>query len=515
MGAMSRPPLRCRPTDRSPLGSSLLATPFDTLSTVFERRSKQEPKSAAALLAGASWCEMIRDDTLAARRLAGAAVAAIGTPAGAADPGVRAVEHIVSALPGVVEALGGRSPFEHCVLADLGALLTSVAGSTSATPALDLARELSWVLEIPNWMTFADRYADAGRLLDSRTDDAIERDVHLDLVRPVLEASERIASNCCRSELDFRRGRWEQAYLAASEAIALADLLGDDAGYAHVLAARIAAGQGRDRSADEHTRTAWALALKRGDRSTQWRVTGVEAFAACSMGAWERAKTLLRPLADETPDGGVGLASVRLWDGDYIEALVRTGDTGTAAAHRQRLAEEHRRVPTTWTLGLLQRSLALLDGDATDRVGAARESVATYNATGAVFEAARSQLVLAERLTDGHLMAEASAVLRSAELTFASLGAERWLERLAEIRGSVCVARTRRRLPKEFDILTRQELELVAVVGQGATNKESAAQLHVSVKTVEAYLTNIFRKLQVRSRSELVAAYCGARSHEN
>ncbi|MCZ0982115.1 LuxR C-terminal-related transcriptional regulator [Streptomyces diastatochromogenes] len=54
--------------------------------------------------------------------------------------------------------------------------------------------------------------------------------------------------------------------------------------------------------------------------------------------------------------------------------------------------------------------------------------------------------------------------------------------------------------------LTEAELRLARLVGQGASNQEAAAKLYLSVKTVEARLTRIYQKLDVRSRSQLATA---------
>jgi DNA-binding NarL/FixJ family response regulator len=51
--------------------------------------------------------------------------------------------------------------------------------------------------------------------------------------------------------------------------------------------------------------------------------------------------------------------------------------------------------------------------------------------------------------------------------------------------------------------LTPQELQVVQLVGAGATNREAAASLFLSPKTIEKHLSNVYRKLGVRSRTEL------------
>ncbi len=59
------------------------------------------------------------------------------------------------------------------------------------------------------------------------------------------------------------------------------------------------------------------------------------------------------------------------------------------------------------------------------------------------------------------------------------------------------------------EVLTPHELQVAMIVARGATNKEVAAQLFVSPKTVEHRLGNIYKKLEVRSRTELARIVTG------
>ena len=52
-------------------------------------------------------------------------------------------------------------------------------------------------------------------------------------------------------------------------------------------------------------------------------------------------------------------------------------------------------------------------------------------------------------------------------------------------------------------MLTESERRVAELVASGRSNQEAAAELFISVKTVEANLTRIYRKLSVRSRTEL------------
>ncbi|NEB91478.1 helix-turn-helix domain-containing protein, partial [Streptomyces bauhiniae] len=60
--------------------------------------------------------------------------------------------------------------------------------------------------------------------------------------------------------------------------------------------------------------------------------------------------------------------------------------------------------------------------------------------------------------------------------------------------------------------LAAMERQVAALVMEGATNREIAARLFVSVKTVEATLTRVYRKLGIRSRVDIVRLAAGRRA---
>jgi DNA-binding CsgD family transcriptional regulator len=117
------------------------------------------------------------------------------------------------------------------------------------------------------------------------------------------------------------------------------------------------------------------------------------------------------------------------------------------------------------------------------------------------FERARARLALgavqrrAGRRRDGRLTLERAAA------GFVELGAPRWLERTEQELGRVAGRQA------EADNLTPAEQEVARLVAGGATNREVAARLSISPRTVEAHLGRIYRKLGVRGRSQLAASY--------
>jgi DNA-binding CsgD family transcriptional regulator len=86
--------------------------------------------------------------------------------------------------------------------------------------------------------------------------------------------------------------------------------------------------------------------------------------------------------------------------------------------------------------------------------------------------------------------------------TFERLGATPWAERSrAELAATGETAR--RHDPYAAEQLTPQELQVALIVAQGATNKEAGAALFLSPKTIETHLGRVYRKLGLRSRTQL------------
>jgi DNA-binding NarL/FixJ family response regulator len=151
---------------------------------------------------------------------------------------------------------------------------------------------------------------------------------------------------------------------------------------------------------------------------------------------------------------------------------------------------------------LAARARALLaDGAEADRLF--EEALRAHAATDRLLDRARTQLLYGEHLRRERRRVDAREALRAALDTFEALGAASWAERArTELRATGETAR--RRDPSTLDQLTQQELQVVRTVSQGATNREAAAQLFISPRTVDHHLRSVFRKLGLRSRAELV-----------
>jgi DNA-binding CsgD family transcriptional regulator len=187
---------------------------------------------------------------------------------------------------------------------------------------------------------------------------------------------------------------------------------------------------------------------------------------------------------------------------DYVDAALRLGDGERAAAALERLA--------TWApindgptvQGLLVRCRAVLaeDGDEADRLFAEALELQAHGVP--PYELARTQLAYGERLRRDRRKIEARAQLRGALDAFEGLGAALWADRArGELRATGETAR--KRDASTVDDLTPQELRIATLVAAGASNRDVAAQIFVSPKTVEYHLRKVFMKLGVASRVEL------------
>jgi DNA-binding CsgD family transcriptional regulator len=118
------------------------------------------------------------------------------------------------------------------------------------------------------------------------------------------------------------------------------------------------------------------------------------------------------------------------------------------------------------------------------------------------FDEARTLLCYGERLRRAKRTGESREMLRRALGTFEALGAAPWARR-ARTELTASGIRTKPRGIAPPVELTPQELQVVQRVAGGATNQEAAADLFLSPKTIEFHLRQVFRKLDVRSRTQL------------
>lgn len=203
------------------------------------------------------------------------------------------------------------------------------------------------------------------------------------------------------------------------------------------------------------------------------------------------------------PTGGPGAPTLGRPSGpDLVEASVHSG-RALPDALVQQLDDQSRRAELPAHAAAAWRCRGLLAGDAeADRCFG--RAVELYERTELVYDRARTLLSWGEHLRRAGRRVQARTRLRAALTVFDRIGARAWAARAGgELRATGQTLRAQ--AADEPARLTPQELQVTLTVAAGATNQEAAAALFLSPRTVEAHLTRVYRKLGLRSRSQLVA----------
>jgi DNA-binding CsgD family transcriptional regulator len=186
---------------------------------------------------------------------------------------------------------------------------------------------------------------------------------------------------------------------------------------------------------------------------------------------------------------------------ELIEAASRTGREERAANALEVLSETTRASGTPWAQGIEARSRALLaDGEAADTLY--RQAIDRLAPTRLRVDLARTHLLYGEWLRRERRRTDARTEVRTAHELFSEFGMEAFAER-ARVELEATGEHARKRTVETLGDLTPQEAQISRLVAQGHTNREIAAQLFISPSTVEYHLRKVFRKLGVKSRTQL------------
>jgi len=186
---------------------------------------------------------------------------------------------------------------------------------------------------------------------------------------------------------------------------------------------------------------------------------------------------------------------------ELIEAAVRSGQPERARRALERVQETTRPAGTDWALGIEARSRALLsEGD--DAEDLYKEAITRLSRTRIRVQLARTHLLYGEWLRRERRRLDAREELRTAHELFSDFGVEAFAER-ARVELEATGERARKRTVDALDQLTPQETQIARLAAQGQTNREIAARLFISASTVEYHLRKAFRKLDVKSRTQL------------
>ena len=193
----------------------------------------------------------------------------------------------------------------------------------------------------------------------------------------------------------------------------------------------------------------------------------------------------------------------------FVEAAVRAGRPEAAAEPAGRVRSLGRANGRPLAPARVARCRALLAATSDESLAHYEDALALEVEGDSPFEQARTQLLYGELLRRLRRRADAREHLRNALRTFERVGAARWFDRAqGELRATGETAR--KRDPSALGQLTPQEQQIARLVGEGASNKDVAAQLFLSPRTVEYHLRKVFMKLGIASRAELIRREAGS-----
>ena len=311
--------------------------------------------------------------------------------------------------------------------------------------------------------------------------------------------------NCWLTELEARACNLSQASTYADEAIAILDLGRDDLnlGCALVVRALAAAYEGDEHLARRMVARGLTICQALGDHFFAAQGRCVLGFLELSLGRPSEALGHLRTADDELRAMGVEEPGAFPHRDDLAEALMATGQVEEAQERLTQLRALGERLDRPRPLCTALRGQAMLAaraGDHEDAVTLLEQAMELHDRFPAPLERGRTLLALGMTHRRARHRRAARERLREAETLFEDVGATIWRDRtrreLGRISGRAAVGR---------DELTPTERQIAERVATGRSNREVAAELFVTVSTVEANLTRIYAKVGVRSRGELAA----------
>jgi DNA-binding CsgD family transcriptional regulator len=442
-----------------------------------DRLAAGQPVAAAALRLEAGIADLILGDSLTMVEDADAA-AALAEGHSPEVAGLALLERAVALAP-----IGGAQESER-LLAELEPLLL---GGDPLPPYAEL---LTFAGQVATWF---ERFELADELLRRQVEAARAASAVGKLVYPLTSLS----------YLNWRRGRWTEALADAGEAVRLARDTGQLVQLSNALCALawVEAGRGDAQAAAEHNAEALRIVDAMGGRTPfAIYVHASLGFASLTEERHDAAVESLQRAQQVFEHLGGAEPAVLLFQPDRVEALARTGRRDDAVAALERLEGQAQSTGRTWAHAATERCRGLLAPD--DAFREHFERALEWHARADMpFETARTHLALGERLRRAGHRADSRPQLEAAGAIFERLGARPWLRRAeAELRSS---GRTIRARDARGDELTPSELQVALRVAEGLTNREVAGVLFLSPKTVEHHLSAIYRKLGVRSRTEL------------
>ncbi|TCM46549.1 AAA family ATPase [Kribbella sp. VKM Ac-2568] len=300
---------------------------------------------------------------------------------------------------------------------------------------------------------------------------------------------------------DFHRGRWDEAAELAAEGLSLTEEGGGRffGWYFRYHQALLAAVMGRFETSRALAEQMIGWAGPRGVGTARIFAHHALVLGDLGRGDFESAyhhATTVSPagtLASHVPHC--------LWiTMDLVEAAVRTDPRAEADRH-VRAMQDARLSELSPRLAILAAGSAGIAAADEDAPALFEEALNLPTIDQWPFDVARVRLAYGERLRRARSLTEAKVQLQGALAAFRTLGADPWTARAERELRAAGLASTQS--APDISNLTAQELQIATLAASGLTNKEIAAKLYLSPRTVSGHLYRIFPKLGITTRAAL------------
>jgi DNA-binding CsgD family transcriptional regulator len=306
-----------------------------------------------------------------------------------------------------------------------------------------------------------------------------------------------------RALVDLELGRWPAALAWAEEAVELSREMAGAGMLASSLAAlaQVEASMGRPEATRAHAEESLAICKQLNAWAVEPEPVLALASLALSLGEHEDAVSVWRQTTVDIREWVLEPGWEHL-DDVMIEASVRAGRHAQAERELEDLQAKAERTGRTWAHAVAARCRGLLAPSAEMDAHFTR-ALEWHDRAPLPFARARTELCYGERLRRARRRVDAREQLARASATFHALGATIWAQRAER---ELAAAGYSRQSPAErspWAELTAAETRVARVILEGATYDEAASALFVSPRTIETHLRQIYRKVGVRSRSEM------------
>ncbi|MFE2429068.1 AAA family ATPase [Streptomyces sp. NPDC059373] len=320
------------------------------------------------------------------------------------------------------------------------------------------------------------------------------------------------------AETELRAGRCGAALELAHESLRLGQDSGVGEGWALQIASLAEAAGGSTEKALSLAAEAVSRAEEAGDPMSLSRYLYALGHARLVSGDAPGAVQALRRVRQLERELGVTEPARGRWQADLAEALVLVGELAEAQEVIDTTRVFAARLGRASILAVLDRSDGLVKAARGDLDAAAALLAAARQRLGVLgygLEEARAALALSRVERERRNPSAARTALQDAARIFKRAKALPWLQLVgsapagapapvAPAEASAAAEGQDDQGIPDFSTLAAMERQVAALVLEGATNREIAATLFISVKTVEATLTRVYRKLGIRSRVDIV-----------